>query len=268
LIKEEDILKKYNIIENKSKIYFNGSVWQSLSCGKFTIIGKTDRRTNTQSSYIYCLCKFEDGAIVEANFTNIQKGNVKSPNHPSYCAVGHIGQGEWLACKDGKITKEYLTWSEMIKRCYSKNAPKKSPSYKDITVCERWHCFQNFCEDIQLSKGYEEWKNSKNKAYHLDKDILCESLNIIPKIYSPKTCMFISQRENISESTIRNNLTGLTYVGISPNGDEYEFIEQKEFASEYKLDTSALSKCLRGKLKQHKGWTFKVKDETIKLNSK
>jgi len=258
---EEDILRQYNIIENKSKKYFNGSVWQSLSCGNFTIIGKTDRRTDKHSSYIYCLCKFEDGAIIEADINNIQKGNVKSPNHPSYCAVGYIGQGKWLACKNGKATKEYLTWSEMIKRCYSKYAPDKSPSYKGITVCKRWHCFQNFCEDIQLLEGYEKWANSKSKAaYHLDKDILCESLNIIPKIYSLETCMFVSQNENLSESTIRNNLTGLTYIGISPNGEEHEFTIQKEFANKYKLDPSALTKCIKGKLKQYKGWTFKVKE--------
>ena len=255
---EEDILKGYNIIENKSKKYFNGSVWRSLSCGEFTIIGKTDKLTEKHN---YCLCKFEDGAIVEASLTNIKKGNVSSPNHPSYCGIGYIGQGKWIACINGKVTKEYLTWSEMIKRCYSKYAYKKSPSYKNITVCKRWHCFQNFCEDIQFLDGYEKWVNSKSKkaAYHLDKDILCESLNIIPKIYSPETCMFVSQKENLSESTIRNNLTGLNYIGISPNGEKYEFLEQKGFAKEHKLDTSALSKCLRGILKQHKGWTFKVK---------
>ena len=74
------------------------------------------------------------------------------------------------------------------------------------------------------------------------------------------TCMFVSQKENISESTIRNNLTGLTYIGISPNGEKYEFTKQKEFANEHKLDTSALSKCLRKELKQHKGWIFNVKE--------
>src|SRR5690606_7744039 len=116
-----------------------------------------------------------------------------------------------------KSTKEYATWLHMLNRCYSEKLHESNQSYKSVIVCNRWHCFQNFCDDIQLLIGYEEWKTGS--GYELDKDILCEKLSISPKIYSLETCMFISKRENISESTSRKNLTGLTYIGTSPSGE-------------------------------------------------
>lgn len=198
----EDIIKQYNIIPNTSKKYYNGSVWNSISCGKFTIIAKTDRH-NKKGSYIYCLCEFEDGAIVEADFTNISKGNVKSPNTPNVCGIGYIGQGQWKAKINGTTTKEYSVWLHMMSRCYSERVHKESPTYEGVTVCDRWHCFQNFCEDIQRICGYDDWK--VNNGYELDKDIICEQKRIIPKIYSAETCMFVKKSENLSESTTRNN---------------------------------------------------------------
>jgi hypothetical protein len=198
----EEIINQYNTIPNKSKKYHNGSIWNSASCGKFTIIAKTDRH-NKHGSYIYCLCEFEDGAIVEADFTNISKGNVKSPNTPNVCGVGYMGQGKWTSKINGVTTKEYKLWLHMISRCYSERIHKKSPTYANVAVCDRWHCFQNFCEDIQLLHGYDNWKN--NKGYELDKDIICERDKISPKIYSPETCMFVTKFENLSESTTRNN---------------------------------------------------------------
>lgn len=187
-----------------------------MSCGKFKIIGKTDRH-NKKGSYIYCLCEFEDGAIVESDFTNIRKGNVKSPNHTSVCGVGYMGQGDWKSKENGKATKEYKTWLHMISRCYSSRTHKRSPTYKDVIVCERWHCFQNFCEDIKELNGYEQWINSG--GYELDKDIICEKENIIPKIYSPDTCMFVKKCENLSESTSRNNrLRAKKKVFLQPSG--------------------------------------------------
>lgn len=156
------------------------------------------------------------------------------------------------------MTKEYVTWKEMIRRCYAPNASKKFPAYVDVTVCERWKCFQYFCEDIQHLEGYDKWKN--NDGHQLDKDILCEKNDIKPKIYSPETCIFLSRRENISESTTRKNLTGLVYIGVSPEGVTYEFTNQKEFSKRHGLNNSLVNGFIHGKINYHKGWTFKIKD--------
>ena len=119
------------------------------------------------------------------------------------CGVGFMGQGKWKSKINGKATKEYSTWLHMMTRCYSERSHKENPTYSDVIVSERWHCFQNFCNDISKLKGYNDWKN--NDGYELDKDIICELNNIIPKIYSLETCMFIKKSENLSESTSRNN---------------------------------------------------------------
>lgn len=202
LLTKDELISQYRLIENTSKKYPNGSVWESASCGKFTIIGKTDRH-NKKGSYIYCLCEFEDGAIVESDYTNISKGNVKSPNHPNVCGVGYMGQGKWRSKENGKNTKEYVTWLHMLRRCYSKKFHEKYPTYEGVTVCDRWQCFQNFCEDISKLYGYAQWKD--NSGYELDKDIICEADGIFPKVYSMLTCMFVKKSENLSESTSRNN---------------------------------------------------------------
>jgi len=254
----ENILKQYSLMENNSKIYYNGSIWDSKSCGKFTIIGKTDRHNGGKNSYVYCLCEFEDGAIIESDFTNIKNGNVKSPNSPNVYGVGYMGQGDWSSKNNGKTTKEYSTWIHMIRRCYSENFQKENMSYKDVTVDKEWFCFQNFCKDIQSLPGYKEWKLGET-GYELDKDILCEKMNIHPKIYSFKTCMFVSKKDNVSESTSRKNLTGLTYIGISPEGKEYEFVNQKDFALTNNLNNGNINACLHNIRESHKGWTFKIK---------
>lgn len=256
----KDILKRYNIIENNSKKYYNGSVWESQSCGKFTIIGKTNRH-NKKNSHIYCLCRFEDGAVVESDFTNIKKGNIKSPNFPNVYGVGYMGQGDWSSKRNGKTIKEYTTWIHMLRRCYSENFHTNNPTYRGVTVCKEWLCFQNFCNDIQKIDGYNEWKN--NSGYELDKDVICEKKQIHPKIYSPETCMFISKKDNSSESTTRRNLTGLTYIGVSPNGKEYEFNNQKKFAEENNLNGGLINACVHKRRRHHKNWKFYIKT-TIK----
>lgn len=114
-----------------------------------------------------------------------------------------MGQGKWKSKKNGETTKEYRTWLHMMTRCYSERAHEESPTYKDVSVCNRWHNYQNFCEDIQELDGYDNWKN--NNGYELDKDIICESRGIFPKIYSSSTCKFVRKTENISESTTRHN---------------------------------------------------------------
>lgn len=193
----------YELIDNKSKRYYNGSRWRSSDSGYFTIIGKV---TDGKTSSIHFLCKFDDGAVIISDMTNIKKGNVRSPNKKTYSGVGFIGQGKydiWDYDK-GEITKEGTLWAGMIARCYSKGY-EETP-YKFTIVCDRWKCFQNFREDVEKLQNYELWKSGK--GYEMDKDILCEKQGRFPKIYSPETCMFVTKHDNVSESTSRKNRYG------------------------------------------------------------
>lgn len=56
--------------------------------------------------------------------------------------------------KDGSCSSEYSSWASMIQRC---NNPNK-PSYaryggRGIKVCERWHTFAFFLEDMGLKSA-------------------------------------------------------------------------------------------------------------------
>lgn len=50
-------------------------------------------------------------------------------------------------------------------------------------------------------------------------------------------------------------------IGVSPNGEEFEFLVISEFARNNGLEFRHVSACLQGKLAQHKGWKFYYKSE-------
>ena len=92
--------------------------------------------------------------------------------------------------KSKRIRKHLSRYVQILLRCYDKNCKSyKNYGAKGVKMCEEWlnspDAFINWCEN----NGYSEDKV-------LDKDILCDKLNINPKIYSPETCMFITKEEN------------------------------------------------------------------------
>ena len=78
----------------------------------------------------------------------------------------------------------YATWRTMLCRGYSEKLKARYPTYKDVSVCPEWHLFSTF-------KAWMETQDWEDK--HLDKDIL------IPgnKVYSPKTCVFVTAQVNL-----------------------------------------------------------------------
>ena len=80
----------------------------------------------------------------------------------------------------------------------------RHPTYKDVTVCEEWHNFQNF------AKWFED---NYVEGFELDKDILVKG----NKIYSPETCCFVPKEINSLFKNYNNNLlpTGISYDKIN-----------------------------------------------------
>lgn len=99
----------------------------------------------------------------------------------------------------------------MLKRCYDKNWKQKHPTYKDCTVCDEWHNFQNFAQ------WYEEnYYEIPGEIMQLDKDILIKG----NKVYSPDTCCFVPGDINslfIKSDEIRGNLP----IGVTKEKDKY-----------------------------------------------
>lgn len=130
---------------------------------------------------------FDEGSKRTVRLGSLKTGSVKNFNKPSVYGIGYLG---------GKVVnqKARILWASIIRRCYSEE--DKYFRYKNVTVCEEWHNFQNF------AKWYEEnYKPEYMEGWHLDKDIIYPD----SKQYSPKTCSFVP---NTINSLLSNRKAG------------------------------------------------------------
>ena len=157
-------------------------------------------------------------------YKNFKDGNVKCPYEPRSYNIGYIGEGIYKAKENGKDTKMYIVWHEMLKRCYSEKYHKKNNTYEGCEVCDEWHNFQNFAE------WYEEnYYEIPGEVMALDKDILVKG----NKIYSPNTCIFVPQSINtlfIKSDKIRGNLP----IGVHYKKQNKKYIAQCKMNNEKK----------------------------------
>lgn len=153
--------------------------------------------------------RFEDGQIYyNIEYGNIKKRTVSNKMHKTVYGVGFLGVGKFNAKEQGMTTKEYCIWSNIIRRCYDEKTQQKHPTYKDVTVCEEWHNFQNFAQ------WYEE---NYREGFHLDKDIFCREC----KIYSPETCCFVPQEINNVINRFDRDIISNLPLGIGKRGRNY-----------------------------------------------
>ncbi len=124
---------------------------------------------------------------------------MKNLHNKTVCNVGCIGVGNYKPTFNGKRTKANEVWKDMLQRCYK--YIEINPTYKDCSVVEEWHNFQNFA--AWFEENYVE-------GFELDKDILVKR----NKIYSPETCCFVPKK--INYLFIKCNKTrGLYPIGVS-----------------------------------------------------
>ncbi len=144
--------------------------------------------------------------------------------------------------------KIYMIWWHIKDRCYNENNPRYSLyGGRGVTLCEEWHCFDRFIDDIKQIQGYSDF-DILNGNIHLDKD----SLDMNNKIYCKEKCIFIPIELN---NKFKPNQMK-PFKAISPNGDEFVVYNRSEFAREHNLRQSTISDCLSGRVKKHKGWSF------------
>lgn len=152
--------------------------------------------------------EFEDGFIFyNASLGNFKKGTIRSGYFPSVYNVGYVGYAK-TKDNNGKASKSYIAWSNMMKRCYDDKYKETRKSYQDCSVCEEWHNYSNF------KKWYEEnYYQIENETMCLDKDILVRG----NKVYSPENCVFVNNRINClildNKSKKSKYPTGVTKVG-------------------------------------------------------
>ena len=158
--------------------------------------------------------QFEDGSIVEHKaYSNFKNGEIKNPMFPSVYGTGYVGVGNYLSCdKNGKHTKCYKTWLDMLRRCYDPNSHTKYTTYINCTVDKNWHNFQNFSQ--WYYENYYEFGN--DERMNLDKDIL----NKGNKVYSAETCVFVPQFLN-KLFTKSDNKRGECPIGVCKDGGKF-----------------------------------------------
>lgn len=98
------------------------------------------------------------------------------------CGVG-VNDYEGSVYVNGKRMESYMTWHNMLERCYSTKYQRNKPTYIGCTVSNEWLSFSNFKKfyDANYREGFE-----------LDKDILFPG----NKVYSKDTCVFVPQYLN------------------------------------------------------------------------
>lgn len=111
----------------------------------------------------------------------------------------------WTKHGDSK-TRLHNVWLGMKARCYNEAATYyKSYGANGVTVCDEWlNSYETF-KNWAINNGYED-------NLTIDKDILCDKLNIHPKIYSPETCHFITLSENIKYARENDPVRNKTYL--------------------------------------------------------
>lgn len=170
----------------KSKVYYPGVKYTSTYSGVFEILGRDLLKKN------HYVVKFLDtGTIKSFSTSSVGQRCIRDPYAKTILGIACLGEGKHLTKKNGKMTKEYTTWSDMLRRCYGSSI---EDCYKNTIVSDRWLNFQNFCDDIVEIPGYLLWKT--NNRYALDKDKL--QVGVANKVYSKDTCMFITCGENSS----------------------------------------------------------------------
>lgn len=198
---------------------------QQRTIDRIGMIGKNNFGTDMKIIKVLednrIIIQFQDEHKCKQNihYGNFQSGKVKNPYEKTICNVGYVGDGKYKTTEpSGKLTRIYVTWHDLIIRCYDKDKRHLHPSYDDCTVCTEWHNFQNF------AKWYEKNYYDIGKGrMHLDKDILVKG----NRIYSPDTCVFIPQRINMifMGKTNRYNLpSGISKTETGRYGTMYNTI--------------------------------------------
>jgi len=131
-----------------------------------------------------CSVSFDCNGVVLNNliYSNIKRGQVANPYHPSMYGVGYMGQGKYVSSFNYIETKEYRLWKDVLERCYNPNFHKKRPNYADVKMHSDWHNFQNFATWVE-----KNFNHSVMEGWSMDKDLKVKG----NKIYSPETCIFI-----------------------------------------------------------------------------
>lgn len=118
---------------------------------RLTVIEELEPRitpNGTKDRIVLCKCKC--GKIKTIAFKHIRSGATKSCGclNSEKTSKRSTVHGHSVS-NNGRASKVYECWKHMIRRCYN-SCDKSYKNYggRGIIVCERWHSFLNFLEDM------------------------------------------------------------------------------------------------------------------------
>ncbi len=192
-----------------------------------------------------CACGNNHVAILTAIKYRAKSGTIDTPS--CGCALKRCAKKLGTESKTHGFSgsKLYDVYINMIGRCYT-TSHRSYATYGGIgvTVCNEWK------SDISSFMSWAE--KSYVPGLTLDKDILCDSLNISPKIYSPKTCQWVSKGDNATHSSGRRNYRNNKHIKLSCD-DVKDIVERflnggvtrSEIAKEYGVTASCIGQTIR-----------------------
>ena len=185
-------------------------------------VGKVCKSSNSGD---FKVLKYNDAKEVEIQFVNtgyettvqlvqVKSGEIKDPYLPSVYGIGVLGT-KYPSKINGVLTKEYVLWKGVLRRCYSTTLKKKHPTYEDCEVSDNFKSYDYFYEWCNSQIGFG------NQGWHLDKDLLVKG----NKIYSESTCVFLPQEIN-TLLTKREALRGEHLIGVYWHSKGKAFVAQ------------------------------------------
>jgi hypothetical protein len=147
--------------------------------GKLTVIKKVEHLPNSTSRSAKWLCVCDCGKQISTISNSLRSGRAKT------CGCS-AGQHQIIHGKTK--TPEFVLWTAMIERCRNPNhRAYKNYGSRGITVCDSWHTFQNFYDDM-----------CPRPSPNLQLDRLNNNLG-----YSKENCRWVTRKENLRNK--RNN---------------------------------------------------------------
>lgn len=190
-----------------------------------------------------CLLENACGQKFEIPYSNLTTGGFTSPWERSVAGVGYFGVGRFVAkgYKEDRHTLEYEDWNSMLKRCYVGESAETS--YKDVSVSNEWHNFQNFAEWATSQEFFGE------SGYVLEKDLLVKHANL----YSPNTCCYLPKEINSFVKRKRMNSLPLGVdVGRNYDGSTHFRAQSREDGKNIMLGRFSTSEAAFYAYKKHK----------------
>jgi hypothetical protein len=148
--------------------------------GKLLVVRRVICKIKT--TFWYCHCECGNETVVGGS--NLTQGITKSCG----CILSEVTKSRNTTHGLRKHPL-YRIWSGIIQRC-TKEYSISYPNYggKGVTVCKEWYDFKNFY-DWAMANGWQ-------KGLYIDKDIIPEKMETTATLYSPKTCCWVTTKEN------------------------------------------------------------------------